>query len=151
MVYWLQQDARIQNLLPHCQQGPLLQSLLGRRRMGNRCLRSLCIRQLLNSIICPRRRLTELGETGTAIILLSASFNAHFHLLPCPIGSCLRGWEHLLVHDNGRSVGSHVGVKAVQSTSTSWEKLCDSFQKEHLVLGFEIVELLSVNQMKGSR
>jgi len=56
-----------------------------------------------------------------------------------------------VVHDNGRSVGSHVGVKAVQSTSTSWEKLCDSFQKEHLVLGFEIVEMLSVNQMKGSR
>lgn len=38
-------------------------------------------------------------------------------------------------------MGSHVGVKAVQSTSTSSEKLCDRFGKELLDLGLEVVGL----------
>lgn len=59
---------------------------------------------------------------------------------PSSIAVCEIG-EYLLVHDNGRSMGSHAGVKAVQSTSTSLEKLCDRFGKKLLVIQFEVVEL----------
>jgi hypothetical protein len=59
----------------------------------------------------------------------------------------LGGVGNVLVHDNGGSMGSHLGLKSAQQTPTSFGMLCDCFHRV-LVKNNELVVIIGLRSWR---